>query len=167
MADEIAWVIVHRNVTPGGPNYWCGNGWSIDNQRAIRFAREIDAQRTLAGFDEDDPLPNEQPHRVEEHMWLDGPRSPSVSGSPAPSTERLRGWRDIATAPKDGGEFLGFGGGIDGQARIQVVRWNDRVGCWQTDTVSLEDWDDQAEGYSRPTHWMPLPPSPEIPENDQ
>lgn len=66
-------------------------------------------------------------------------------------------WRPIESAPKDGSEFLGFGGGVEG---IQTVRWDDRVGCWDTETASLEDWDNQAEGYSRPTHFMPLPSPP-------
>lgn len=68
-------------------------------------------------------------------------------------------WRPIESAPKDGSEFLGFGGGVEG---IQTVRWNDRVGCWDTETASLEDWDNQAEGYSRPTHFMPLPVPPKV-----
>ena len=69
-------------------------------------------------------------------------------------------WRPIESAPKDGSEFLGFGGGVEGDKGIQTVRWNDRVGCWDTETASLEDWDNQAEGYSRPTHFMPLPSPP-------
>lgn len=63
------WVIEHRSSPSHTPNYWCGNGWSTDNLRAIRFARKVDAERSRDGFDEDDPLPNEEPHRVADHRW--------------------------------------------------------------------------------------------------
>ena len=79
-----------------------------------------------------------------------------ISAAPAAPN----GWQPIETAPKDGTEFLGFGGGVEGVQGIQVVRWCERVGCWETPEASLEDWDNQAEGYSRPTHWMPLPDAP-------
>jgi len=66
---ETGWVIEHCNSEPCAPRYWAGNGWLTDNLRAIRFARQIDAERTVRGFDEDDPLPDEKPHRVCEHAW--------------------------------------------------------------------------------------------------
>jgi hypothetical protein len=66
---ESGWVIEHRTSPTYAPAYWAGNGWSVDNLCAIRFARKVDAERTIAGFDEDDPLPNEQPHRIAEHGW--------------------------------------------------------------------------------------------------
>lgn len=68
-ATEYGWVIEHRNSEPCQPQYWCGNGWLYDHMRAIRFARKIDAERVAAGFNEDDPLPNETPHRIAEHAW--------------------------------------------------------------------------------------------------
>ena len=74
MADEIGWVIEHKNSEPSAPPYWAGNGWEKDNLRAIRFARQVDAERTAKGFDEDDPLPHEGEHRICEHMWSDIPR---------------------------------------------------------------------------------------------
>lgn len=69
LSDESGWVIEHRRSPAYEPEYWAGNGWSKDNLRAIRFARQEDAENTRAGFDEDDPLPDEQPHRVAEHGW--------------------------------------------------------------------------------------------------
>lgn len=66
---EHGWVIEHRNSQPHTPMYWGGNNWYADNMRAVRFARRLDAERTLAGFDEDDPLPDEKPHRIAEHAW--------------------------------------------------------------------------------------------------
>lgn len=68
------------------------------------------------------------------------------------------GWQPIETAPKDGTRFLATGGGLANE--IEVASWNDRVGAWNTESYTLEDWDNQTEGYSRPAHWMPLPKPP-------
>jgi hypothetical protein len=73
------------------------------------------------------------------------------------------GWRDIETAPKDGTRFLVFGGGAD---KVEVCTWDDRVGAWDLDHTMLEDFNDQSEGYSRPTHWRPLPKAPEVTSDD-
>ncbi len=69
MSSEFAWVIEHRRSSVAEPEYWAGNGWSKDHLRAIRYSRQMDAQRTMSGFDEDDPLPDEKPHRIAEHGW--------------------------------------------------------------------------------------------------
>lgn len=66
---EYAWVIERGNSPINEPEYWTGIGWSKDNLRAIRFARKVDADRALSGFDEDDPLPGQPEHRVAEHGW--------------------------------------------------------------------------------------------------
>lgn len=66
----------------------------------------------------------------------------------------LAEWRPIETAPRDGTWFIAAGGGCD---QPTPIKWNTRVGAWECDAVMLEDWDDQTEGYSRPTLWMPLP----------
>lgn len=66
---ESGWVIEHRRSLVCEPEYWTGNGWSKDNLRALRYARQIDAEMARNGFDEDDPLPGELPHRVAEHGW--------------------------------------------------------------------------------------------------
>ena len=70
-AMEYAWVIEHRRSQVSEPEYWAGNRWSKNHLDAIRFARQVDAERSRDGFDEDDPLPREQPHRVCEHGWGD------------------------------------------------------------------------------------------------
>lgn len=63
-------------------------------------------------------------------------------------------WQSIETAPKDGSWFIADGGGLD---RPTPMKWNDQVGAWECDAVMLEDWDAQAEGYSRPLHWWAIP----------
>lgn len=83
---EYGWVIEHHRSPVHSPEYWVGNGWDRDHLRAIRFARKDDAQRSLDGFDEDDPLPGEQPHRIAEHGW--GPTS--VIRTPATSDKEAR-----------------------------------------------------------------------------
>jgi len=47
--DCTAWVITREGpYSEGRPNlYWAGNYWSLSNLEAIRFARRIDALRTL------------------------------------------------------------------------------------------------------------------------
>lgn len=63
------------------------------------------------------------------------------------------GWRDIATAPKDGTSILVWADGYD---RPEVVRWAVRrgVGGWLGGDNSIFD--------DTPTHWMPLPQPPEV-----
>lgn len=64
------------------------------------------------------------------------------------------GWQSIGTAPRDGTWFIADGGGLD---RPTPIKWCARVGAWEADAVMLEDWDDQAEGYSRPLFWWAIP----------
>lgn len=66
---EYAWVIEHRRSEVSAPEYWTGNGWSKDHMSAVRFVRQLDAARTVAGWDEDDPLPGEKEHRLAQHGW--------------------------------------------------------------------------------------------------
>jgi hypothetical protein len=67
-------------------------------------------------------------------------------------------WRPIDTAPRDGTRVLATGGGLDDT--VEVISYNERVGAWNTENYTLDDRDDEAEGYSRPSHWMPLPAPP-------
>ena len=73
----------------------------------------------------------------------------------APSSDRggaTDGWRDIATAPKDGTLYLVFGLDTDGHPEIAVAFWRAQHGtCWIAPT-----------GWERvhPTHWRPLPAPP-------
>jgi hypothetical protein len=68
-ADETAWLI---ELAPGrGTPTWWGRvddedilGWTTDNQKAIRFAREQDAQAII-----DDTGWNDV--KATEHMWCD------------------------------------------------------------------------------------------------
>ena len=63
-------------------------------------------------------------------------------------------WMPIETAPRDGTRILAIGGGLANQA--EVVSYNERVGCWNAPNDTLDDRDDDAEGYNRPTHWQPI-----------
>jgi len=65
------------------------------------------------------------------------------------------GWRPIETAPRDGTRMLVTGGGL--QDEVEAASYNPVVACWNTESYTLDDRDDEAEGYSRPSHWMPLP----------
>jgi hypothetical protein len=67
-------------------------------------------------------------------------------------------WQPIETAPRDGTRILAFGGGL-GEVS-DVVSYNDSVGCWNAPSDTLDDRDDEPDGYNRPTHWMPLPEAP-------
>ena len=65
-------------------------------------------------------------------------------------------WHPIETAPRDGTRILATGGGI-GDATIEIVNYNVRVAAWDVPDGTLDDRDDEAEGYNRPTLWQPLP----------
>ena len=77
------------------------------------------------------------------------------------STGETEGWRDIASAPKDGTEILLYGPGVllsDGRtsmyARAQHVGWAHEVDGhfeWATRDPCVT---------CRPTHWRPLPEPP-------
>lgn len=67
-------------------------------------------------------------------------------------------WQPIETAPQDGSRILGTGGGLADQ--VEVVTYNERVGCWNAETCTLDDTDQEPQGYNRPTLWQPLPSSP-------
>lgn len=60
-----------------------------------------------------------------------------------------QGWRDIATAPRDGSPVLVFSAEYGTQ---EVCRWDERRRCWG-----------RYAGYSFSpvTHWRPLPPPPQ------
>lgn len=67
-------------------------------------------------------------------------------------------WHPIETAPKDGSAVLATGGGLADV--VDIVTYNERVGAWNATNYTLDDRDEEADGYSRPTHWMPLPAAP-------
>lgn len=65
------------------------------------------------------------------------------------------GWQPIEAAPRDGTRLLGTGGGLENT--VEMISYNERVAAWDTENYTLDDRDDEAEGYNRPSHWMPLP----------
>lgn len=79
----------------------------------------------------------------------------------ADEIERLRAlldaglWQPIETAPQDGSPILATGGGL--AEAVDIVTYNEQVGAWNATNYTLDDRDDEIDGYSRPTHWMPLP----------
>jgi hypothetical protein len=76
-------------------------------------------------------------------------------------TSQYQGWRDIASAPRDGGSLLvcwDDGDDVDAQA---VAYFDEITGDWMVMWNAVQD----------PTHWMPLPeppcsPSPRTGESD-
>jgi hypothetical protein len=71
--------------------------------------------------------------------------------SPAPAGGE-DGWRDIASAPKDGTEFLVWSDQYDTPTLATI-----RDGEWFVPDVCPHGW---TELVSDPTHWRPLPASP-------
>jgi hypothetical protein len=70
-------------------------------------------------------------------------------------------WQSIETAPRDGQRILAIGGGLGiAPCDMEIVSYNTVVGAWDTPNFTLDDRDDEADGYCRPTHWMPLPTIP-------
>jgi hypothetical protein len=68
-------------------------------------------------------------------------------------------WQPIETAPRDGTRLLGTGGGLEDT--VEVISYNELVGAWNTENYTLDDRNDEAEGYNRPSHWMALPAPPD------
>jgi hypothetical protein len=72
------------------------------------------------------------------------------------------GWRDIATAPRDGSHFLAWGPLADGETwEYTVAMWDDDHQEW----ISPSDADVVHENPARYclngiTHWQPLPSGP-------
>lgn len=63
-------------------------------------------------------------------------------------------WRSFESAPRDGSRFLAFGGGLE---QVETCQYNERVGCWDVETATLDDTDHEPQGYNRPAMWMPMP----------
>ena len=76
--------------------------------------------------------------------------SPQGEGSSADA----QGWRDIATAPRDGDDIL-VCCGPDSDPMFGVASWHDDSdgGGWQM-------WWSGTEKHTWPEFWMPLPPLP-------
>ena len=80
-------------------------------------------------------------------------------GRAAPPTAQAEGWRPISTAPKDGALIvLGARNGVWLGKYLPVYQSGYRPeNPWSS---MLLNHDHMAERYTRPTHWMPLPPPP-------
>jgi hypothetical protein len=92
---------------------------------------------------------------------------------------QLMQWQPIETAPKTGRKIILFYLNRNGLARRVMGRWltDDEANVSDTDGVGLEagwyecidNWPDYTEvaiHEGDPTHWMPLPPTPEgVPES--
>ena len=84
-----------------------------------------------------------------------------LMGIAAPPTAQAQaeGWRPISTAPKDGALIvLGARNGVWLGKYLPVYQSGYRPeNPWSS---MLLNHDHMAERYTRPTHWMPLPPPP-------
>ena len=83
--------------------------------------------------------------------------TPSPDATEAARAMRVPEWQPFDTAPRDGTRFLAFGGGL---TQVESVAYNDRDGCWDAETCTLDDCDNESDGYSRPTIWQPTPEPP-------
>ena len=85
--------------------------------------------------------------------------SGALMGIAAPPTAQAEGWRPISTAPKDGALIvLGARNGVWLGKYLPVYQSGYRPeNPWSS---MLLNHDHMAERYTRPTHWMPLPPPP-------
>ena len=63
-----------------------------------------------------------------------------------------RGWRDIASAPRDGTIIAVTG--CNGILETYAAHWDGPAQGWKA-------WPYGYEHYCEPTHWLPLPPAPE------
>lgn len=78
--------------------------------------------------------------------------------SAALASARPEGWRTMNSAPRDGTRILATGGGLN--SRVDIVEYLPNVGAWEGNGYVFDDCDDEPDGYSRPSRWMPLPPLP-------
>ena len=63
MAED-GWVIERGDSEVSAPKYWDGSAWSSDHWQAVRFARQLDAQRVALHL----PIGGKPP-RICEHGW--------------------------------------------------------------------------------------------------
>jgi hypothetical protein len=93
--EETGWVIV-RDL-PGTLGYFDGVHFDTDNLEAIRFSRQLDAERYL-NLLHGDKVP--QGDRVEEHMWVDSPL-PAMPRRPRPNSNLQESPMNTAVAAKE------------------------------------------------------------------
>jgi hypothetical protein len=69
----------------------------------------------------------------------------------------VEGWRDIATAPRDGQHVLVTATNTYGAAFVVAAYYCEgREGWWEANT----HWTDSTGEVVGPTHWMPFPKAP-------
>lgn len=81
-------------------------------------------------------------------------KTPRLEAMPASLLMECVEWRSFESAPRDGSRFLAFGGGLE---QVETCQYNERVGCWDVETATLDDTDHEPQGYNRPAMWMPMP----------
>lgn len=64
-------------------------------------------------------------------------------------------WQSIEAAPRDGTRILATGGGLGEE--VDAVKYDVQAGCWLSADYTLDDRDDEPDGYNRPTLWRSLP----------
>lgn len=70
-------------------------------------------------------------------------------------------WRDIASAPKDGGDILLWA--PDYSDTPIIGRWSEGAGAWDSEVATMNEGPSTGgdpEECDGPTHWMPLPLPP-------
>ena len=68
-------------------------------------------------------------------------------------------WRPIETAPKDGTRILAYGKGPYGHVEWFTSQWDKSQSCWVSEPNEATEYNYED---CHPTHWMPLPPPPEL-----
>ena len=96
-----------------------------------------------------------------EWHWLDSAKQKRFvrqarAALSAMPTREVTCWQPIETAPKDGTRFLGL---------AKKGAWAST--CYYVGPTSRHpgnnlDWFMGVDGWPQPTHWMPLPPAPEV-----
>ena len=98
----------------------------------------------------------------QKHPALDSlEERPLYTHPPALEPVKASPWRPIETAPKDGSKIdLWAKFEKSGWRRVPDAHWNEAIGDWQLGNFNAADY------MVRPeiTHWMPLPPTPEAPD---
>lgn len=61
-------------------------------------------------------------------------------------------WQPIETAPKDGTEVIGWNGDS-----VDIIHWEVNP-AW----IDEPCWEDRDCEMPRPSHWLPIPPAPEL-----
>ena len=116
----------------------------------------------VGGYYEDEMVPPPPPDScliADDEFPMEIVRKLRSELAAAPPTAQAEGWRPISTAPKDGALIvLGARNGVWLGKYLPVYQSGYRPeNPWSS---MLLNHDHMAERYTRPTHWMPLPPLP-------